>query len=131
MGEGNDMRRVAMLISIPLFIFYRDVRKTLVRFDVLNKIPAISPTDTACFEATREVFASDPKTFIFIYGHPQRLPQEDRREGRDQHGHLAEKTRAGARAVPALACSLSPFLSPELLQRDALEDIPERTVVEA
>ena len=61
--------RILLLVSIPLFIFYRDVRRTLVRFDVLNTIPAISPTDAACFEAAREVFASDPETFIFIYGH--------------------------------------------------------------
>jgi len=60
---------ILLLVSIPLFIFYRDVRRTLVRFDVLNTIPAISPTDAACFEAAREVFASDPETFIFIYGH--------------------------------------------------------------
>jgi len=40
-----------------------------VRFDVLNTIPAISPTDAVCFEAAKGVFASDPETFIFVYGH--------------------------------------------------------------
>ena len=58
-----------LLVSIPLLIFYRDVRKMLTRFDVLNTIPAISPADAACFEAAKEVFASDPGTYVFIYGH--------------------------------------------------------------
>lgn len=44
---------ILLLVSIPLLIFYRDVRKTLVRFDVLATIPAISPTEAACFEARR------------------------------------------------------------------------------
>jgi UDP-2,3-diacylglucosamine pyrophosphatase LpxH len=60
---------ILLLVSIPLLIFYRDARKTFVRFDVLNTIPAISPTDAACFEAAKGVFASDPGTFIFVYGH--------------------------------------------------------------
>jgi len=58
-----------LLVSIPLLIFYRDVKSTLTRFDVLNTIPAISPADAACFEAAKEVFASDPETYVFIYGH--------------------------------------------------------------
>jgi hypothetical protein len=60
---------ILLLVSIPPFVFYRDVRRTLVRFDVLGTIPAISPTDAACFQAAKEVFASDPDTYVFIYGH--------------------------------------------------------------
>jgi hypothetical protein len=60
---------ILLLVSIPLLIFYRDVRRMLIRFDVLNTIPAITPTDGAYFEAAREVFASDPETVVFIYGH--------------------------------------------------------------
>jgi len=74
---------ILLLVSISLLIFYCDVKKTLVRFDVLATIPAISPTDAACFEAAREVFASDPETYIFIYGHT----------------HNASLKRVGERAV--------------------------------
>ena len=60
---------ILLLVSIPLLIFARDVRSTLARFDVLNSMPATSPTDAACLDAAREVFASDPETVVFVYGH--------------------------------------------------------------
>ena len=60
---------ILVLVSIPLLVFYRDVRKTLVRFDLLNTIPDIGQADAAYLEAADEVFAADPETVVFIYGH--------------------------------------------------------------
>ena len=58
-----------VLVFIPLFVFARDVRRTLVRFGVLNTNPAIGDPDATYLEAAKEVFASDPEVVIFIYGH--------------------------------------------------------------
>ncbi len=60
---------ILILVSIPLLVFYRDVRRTLIRFDMLGAIPAISQAAATYLKAAEEVFASDPETYIFIYGH--------------------------------------------------------------
>ena len=60
---------VLVLVSIPLLVFAHDVRRTLVRFGVLNTNPAIGETDATYLEAAKEVFASDPEVVVFIYGH--------------------------------------------------------------
>src|SRR5215211_6923460 len=60
---------ILLLVSIPLLVFYRDVRRTLVRFDVLGTIPTISQADATYLQAAEEAFASDPETYVFIYGH--------------------------------------------------------------
>ena len=60
---------ILLLISIPLLVFYRDVRRMLVRFDVLGTIPTISQADATYLQAAEEAFASDPETYVFIYGH--------------------------------------------------------------
>ena len=156
---------ILLLVSIPLLIFYRDVRKTLVRFDVLATIPAISPTDAACFKAAKEVFASDPETFVFIYGHthnaslkrvgervvintgtwlkklervPARsrlLPSVYRPSFRLNYFCLSEDEGRitidyeRIRKSPPRELSLLQRLVARKAQRDALEDIPERTVI--
>ena len=155
-----------LLVSIPLLIFYRDVNRTLVRFDVLNTIPAVSPTDAACFEATKEVFASDPDTFIFVYGHThnaslkrvgervvintgtwlkklERAPVRFRllppvyhpsfrlnyfRVGEDE-GRITIDYERIHKAAPRELSLLQRLVS-RRPQRDALEDISKRTVIE-
>ena len=156
---------ILLLVSIPLLIFYRDARKTLVRFDVLNTILAISPTDAACFEAAKGVFASDPETFIFVYGHThnvslkridervvintgtwlkklERVPARFRllpsvyhpsfrlnyfRIGEDD-GQIVIDYQRVHKAAPRELCLLQRLVSRKP-QRDALEDIPRRTVI--
>jgi UDP-2,3-diacylglucosamine pyrophosphatase LpxH len=157
---------ILLLVSIPLFVFYRDVRRTLVRFDVLGTIPAISPTDAACFQAAKEVFASDPDTYVFIYGHthdaslrtigervvintgtwlkklervPARfllLPSVYRPSFRlnyfrisEDDGRIAIDYERLHKAAPR-ELSLLQRLVAGKPQRDALEDIPRRTIIE-
>jgi hypothetical protein len=156
---------ILVLVSIPLLIFYRDARRTLARFDVLNTIPAISPADAACFEAAREVFASDPETFIFIYGHthnaslrrigervvintgtglkklervPARfrlLPSVYRPSLRLNFSKISEDEGKividyeRIQKDPPRELSLLQCLVSRKPQRDALEDIPKRTVI--
>jgi len=158
---------ILVLISIPLLFFYRDVRSTLVRFDVLNTIPAISPADIACLEAAEEVFASDPETVIFIYGHThnaslkrigdrvvintgtwlkklERVPARFRllpsvyhpsfrlnyfRIGQDG-AHIAIDYERIQKAAPRELTLLQRLVSRKP-DRDALEDIPARTIVNA
>ena len=157
---------ILLLVSIPLLIFYRDVKKTLVRFDVLASIPAISPADAACFTAAKEVFASDPETYIFIYGHThnaslkrvgervvintgtwlkklERVPARSRllpsvyrpsfrlnyfRIGEDE-GKITIDYQRIQKAAPR-DLSLLQRLVAKKPQRDALQDIPERTIIE-
>jgi hypothetical protein len=156
---------ILLLVSIPLLIFYRDVKKTLVRFDVLATIPAISPTDAACFETAKKVFASDPETYIFIYGHThntslkrvgkrvvintgtwlkklERVPARSRllpsvyrpsfrlnyfKLSEDEGGIAIDYERIRKAAPREL--SLLQRLVSRKPGRDALEDIPKRTVI--
>src|SRR5215212_2445512 len=156
---------ILVLVSIPLLIFYRDARRTLARFDVLNTIPAISSADAACFEAAREVFTSDPETFIFIYGHTHNasLRRIGERVAINTGTWLKKLERVPARfrllrsvyrpslrlnffkiseddgkividyeriqKDPPRELSLLQRLVSRKPQRDALEDIPKRTVI--
>ncbi|MGH3146841.1 MAG: phosphoesterase, partial [Rubrobacter sp.] len=156
-----------LLVSIPLLILYRDVRSTLVRFDVLNTIPAITPTDAACLEAAEEVFASDPDTVVFIYGHThnvslkrlgdgvvintgtwlkklERVPARFRLLPSVYHpsfrlnyfrigehgGRITIDYERIRKAAPRELTLLQRLVS-KRPKRDALEDIPERTVIDA
>jgi UDP-2,3-diacylglucosamine pyrophosphatase LpxH len=156
---------ILLLVSIPLLIFYRDVKKTLVRFDVLATIPAISPTDAACFEAAKEVFASGPEIHIFIYGHThnaslkrvgervvintgtwlkklERVPARSRLlpsvyrpsfrlnyfKLSEDEGRIAIDYERIRKAAPRELSLLQRLVSRKP-GRDALEDIPKRTVI--
>lgn len=156
---------ILLLVSIPLLVFYRDVRKTLVRFDVLGTIPAISPTDAACFEAAEEMFVSDPETYVFIYGHThnaslkrvgdrvvintgtwlkklERVPARFRLLPSVYHpsfrlnyfriseseGRITIDYERIQKAAPRDLSRLQRLVSRKP-QRDALEDIPQRTVI--
>jgi hypothetical protein len=156
---------ILILVSIPLLVFYRDVRRTLLPFDVLGTIPAISPADAACFEAAKEIFASKPETAMFIYGHThnaslrkigervvintgtwlkklERLPARFRllpsvyypsfrlnyfRIGEDE-GRIAINYERIHKAAPRELSLLQRLVSRKL-QHDALEDIPQKTVI--
>ncbi|EMA51949.1 metallophosphoesterase [Halococcus thailandensis] len=61
-----------LLISIPLYVLARDVRKTLRRFGLAqgdddDRDPTAKYNDRA-----REVFAETPDTAVFLYGHTHR-----------------------------------------------------------
>ncbi|MFB6131502.1 MAG: metallophosphoesterase [Salinigranum sp.] len=59
------------IISIPLILLVRDVRRTLRRFGVIE---VGGPEDVAdsYVEGAREVFAAHPEVAVFLYGHTHR-----------------------------------------------------------
>ncbi|EMA07549.1 metallophosphoesterase [Haloferax denitrificans] len=60
-----------LLVAIPLFVFARDVRKTLRRFGIDRPEERESSADTY-LTAASELFASDPTVAVFVYGHTHR-----------------------------------------------------------
>jgi len=60
-----------LLIAIPLYFIRRDVRKTINRFGIFETALTVDPTGPY-EEAATEIFAEDPETTIFCYGHTHR-----------------------------------------------------------
>ncbi|WP_435345871.1 metallophosphoesterase [Haloarchaeobius sp. HRN-SO-5] len=59
------------LVSIPLYVFARDVRKTLRRFGLVRPADDTDPTEKYV-DGAREVFAENPAVAVFVYGHTHR-----------------------------------------------------------
>lgn len=60
-----------LLVGIPLYFIRRDVRKTINRFGVFETeltVDAEAPYE----EAARDVFAENPESAVFCYGHTHR-----------------------------------------------------------
>ena len=62
---------ILVLLSIPLFFFVRDTRKTLKRFGLIEVADSEELRD-AYVEGAREVFDAHPEVACFIYGHTHR-----------------------------------------------------------
>ncbi len=62
---------VLLLIGVPLYFIRRDVRKTVDRFGVFETELTVDP-NTPYEDAAREIFAEQPETTIFCYGHTHR-----------------------------------------------------------
>jgi UDP-2,3-diacylglucosamine pyrophosphatase LpxH len=60
-----------LLVAVPLYVFVRDVRKTLRRFGIDSPTDRDPPEDRYLAGA-RAVFASDPAVAVFVYGHTHR-----------------------------------------------------------
>jgi UDP-2,3-diacylglucosamine pyrophosphatase LpxH len=67
------------LVSVPLYVFVRDARKTLRRFDVLERRQdnAVGPepdgdADDRYVDGARAVFRANPDVAVFVYGHTHR-----------------------------------------------------------
>lgn len=60
-----------LLIGIPLYFIRRDVRKTIDRFGIFETALTVDP-ETPYEEAARDIFANQPTTTIFCYGHTHR-----------------------------------------------------------
>jgi hypothetical protein len=57
-------------LAVPLYFIWRDFRSTLQRFRiVLDPAELSSEKEEQYLEAAQKVFAQDPETVIFIYGH--------------------------------------------------------------
>lgn len=60
-----------LLIGIPLYFIRRDVRKTITRFGIFETELTVDP-EAPYEEAARDIFADQPATTIFCYGHTHR-----------------------------------------------------------
>lgn len=60
-----------LLVSVPLYFFLRDIRKTVDRFGIFETELTVDP-ERPYVKAAKEVFADDPDTTIFCYGHTHR-----------------------------------------------------------
>ena len=158
---------ILVLVSVPLLIFYRDVRSTLARFGVLDLNLAVEAPDVNYVRAAEEVFASDPETAVFIYGHTHNaslkrlgdrvvintgtwLKKLERVSARflllpsvyhpsfrlnyfrigEDAGRIVIDYERIRKADPG-GLTLFQRLVTRKPKRDALDDIPERTVIDA
>ena len=58
-------------VSVPLFFIYRDIRKTLMRMEILPKtkdVPLYVP-DAGYKEHAEKIFEANPNVAAYIYGH--------------------------------------------------------------
>ncbi|MDZ7745629.1 MAG: metallophosphoesterase [Halobacteriales archaeon] len=60
-----------LLIGIPLYFIRRDIRKTINRFGVFETKLTVEP-EAPYEEAASELFATQPETTIYCYGHTHR-----------------------------------------------------------
>jgi len=60
-----------LLVGIPFYFLRRDIRKTVNRFGVFETELTVD-TEGPYQEAASDVFAADPETTIFCYGHTHR-----------------------------------------------------------
>ncbi len=69
-----------LLVGVPLVILIRDVRQTVERFGVFETPLTVDPNEPYA-EAASEVFATNPETAIFCYGHTHRPTVRDVGDG--------------------------------------------------
>ncbi|WP_415380605.1 metallophosphoesterase [Halosimplex sp. TS25] len=60
-----------LVISVPLYVFFRDVRKTLRRFGLVREGPGEDPVEKY-LDRARDVFRADPTVAVYVYGHTHR-----------------------------------------------------------
>jgi UDP-2,3-diacylglucosamine pyrophosphatase LpxH len=60
-----------VLVGIPLYFIRRDIRKTVDRFGVFETELTVDP-QSPYEDAASEIFAENPETTIFCYGHTHR-----------------------------------------------------------
>ena len=60
---------ILALISIPLWFFVRDAKKTLERFGLLTTDVLLAEQKTCYIEAAKKIFDSDPEVMIYVFGH--------------------------------------------------------------
>ena len=62
-----------LAISVPLYVFARDVRKTLVRFGLLRSDDTEDDDPVEKYlDRARTVFDEDPAVAVYVYGHTHR-----------------------------------------------------------
>jgi hypothetical protein len=116
-----------LLVGIPLSVLVRDVRKTVDRFGVFETPLTVDP-EKPYVEAAREVFAAEPETAVFCYGHTHR-PSVREVEGRLLVNSGTWLKRLHRRDV--IAGRLPPVFYPSYqLSAVSVESVPEGVAVE-
>ncbi|WP_135364532.1 metallophosphoesterase [Halosimplex halophilum] len=67
-------------VAVPLYVFFRDVRKTLRRFGLVREGDGEDPVEKY-LDRAREVFRTDPAVAVYVYGHTHR-PSTTAMDGR-------------------------------------------------
>jgi hypothetical protein len=60
------------VIAAPLYVFARDVRRTLRRFGLVRATGEDEDPVEKYLDRAREVFASNPAVAVYVYGHTHR-----------------------------------------------------------
>jgi hypothetical protein len=60
---------ILALISIPLWLFLRDARKTLERFGLLTTQLVLDQQKSCYLSAAEQVFSAHPEVLIYVFGH--------------------------------------------------------------
>ncbi len=68
-----------LLVGVPLYLIRRDLRKTIDRFGIFETELTVD-AEEPYVDAAREIFAKDPETVVFCYGHTHR-PRTRRVDG--------------------------------------------------
>ncbi|QPV64131.1 metallophosphoesterase family protein [Halosimplex litoreum] len=64
------------VIAVPLYVFFRDVRKTLRRFGLVHEGNDEDPVEKY-LDRARAVFRADPAVAVYVYGHTHRPSATD------------------------------------------------------
>jgi len=64
------------VIAVPLYVFFRDVRKTLRRFGLAHEGDDEDPVEKY-LDRARAVFRADPAVVVYVYGHTHRPSATD------------------------------------------------------
>jgi len=61
-----------LVVAVPLYVFARDVRKTLRRFGLVRAAGEDEDPVEKYLDRAREVFESNPAVAVYVYGHTHR-----------------------------------------------------------
>jgi hypothetical protein len=60
---------ILVLVSIPLWLFIRDARKTMERFGLLTTKGILAEQESLYLEVAQRIFSNHPDVSIYIFGH--------------------------------------------------------------
>jgi len=60
---------ILVLVSIPLWLFIRDARRTMERFGLLTTKGILAEQESLYLEAAQRIFSTHPDVVIYIFGH--------------------------------------------------------------
>lgn len=58
-----------LMLSVPLYLIFKDIKKTLKRYNLLGMEDSIFKKENEYINAAKKVFEKDDRIALFIYGH--------------------------------------------------------------